>query len=742
MKNFDGYLKRKFGDSYVLLAGGGHKALSDFILGADNHNHDDRYLKLTGGTLTNSNNVLNILSTSPESWIYFLSTISNTSAARASVGYYSGLAFIANEKGYQRIGVLDNGTPVYRSGSTATDYVLLHEGNYTNYVYNKSTSDDKYLPRGNVDISDIVGTVGWGQMAGSSWTPLLQLRGSRISGDYGCLYIATKPNTAANDGGTGVSVQTDGYFYQNGGNYRITDVSETVTALSTNENYLTWTKNGIVNNITIPYATNSDKLDGHHLSDLYWANIQVQTSSDTGKQPTFGVIHLWPNGGNYYDEGIRIHPASNGWSTIALCASDNTGTTGVTSNSWNIHRDPSNDFYINRGSSNGHTGYELCNVSGNWGVGTTSPSQKLHVSGNTYTSQTFISGACQSSTNITTIPSQSAIALQFGAGNSTGANTWIWRLNWASANYGLFFNDDNDTLYWVGGSTSRMSLDTNTGWVTVTNLKLGNLNLKSSVNSSTPIATWINNNSNQGFDYITGSQLTVGWANKLTNTVSLWGNNFDGSNSINSTIRLAFGQQVIIGTQNNNTSSTSSYLSAGSGYSVNSGRYGVKVLSCDQTDCQSGIGQDCSGKPYDMCVISCSGTGSYSYISFVNHPVNSTSYTTMGYFTYSTSGHSLTVNGNTYASNYYTTSDARKKQNIHKISDNIKQFNWKETGELSYGFVAQDLEVNHPELVNDDGNMKTVNYNAALSLVIAKLENRVRLLESKLGLETPPPVFN
>lgn len=102
----------------------------------------------------------------------------------------------------------------------------------------------------------------------------------------------------------------------------------------------------------------------------------------------------------------------------------------------------------------------------------------------------------------------------------------------------------------------------------------------------------------------------------------------------------------------------------------------------------------------------------------------------------------LHVNGNVGATNYYTTSDARKKQNIHKISDNIKQFEWKETGETSYGFIAQDLEVKHPELVNDDGNMKTVNYNAALSLVVAKLENRVKELEAKLGLETPPPVFN
>lgn len=41
-----------------------------------------------------------------------------------------------------------------------------------------------------------------------------------------------------------------------------------VTALGTNGNYLTWTKNGTTNNITVPYASNSDKLGGVHNGDV------------------------------------------------------------------------------------------------------------------------------------------------------------------------------------------------------------------------------------------------------------------------------------------------------------------------------------------------------------------------------------------------------------------------------------------------------------------------------------------
>lgn len=42
-----------------------------------------------------------------------------------------------------------------------------------------------------------------------------------------------------------------------------------VTALGTNGNYLTWTKNGTAHNITVPYATNSNTLDGYHANGLF-----------------------------------------------------------------------------------------------------------------------------------------------------------------------------------------------------------------------------------------------------------------------------------------------------------------------------------------------------------------------------------------------------------------------------------------------------------------------------------------
>ena len=47
MKTFDGYKKQALTDVYALLAGGGHKPLSEFSMA-----HTHPYLPLTGGTLT------------------------------------------------------------------------------------------------------------------------------------------------------------------------------------------------------------------------------------------------------------------------------------------------------------------------------------------------------------------------------------------------------------------------------------------------------------------------------------------------------------------------------------------------------------------------------------------------------------------------------------------------------------------------------------------------------------------
>lgn len=99
----------------------------------------------------------------------------------------------------------------------------------------------------------------------------------------------------------------------------------------------------------------------------------------------------------------------------------------------------------------------------------------------------------------------------------------------------------------------------------------------------------------------------------------------------------------------------------------------------------------------------------------------------------------ITATGSIYAAHFYENSDIQLKANIQEIlsSDKmptIKEFDWKEDNSHSYGLIAQELEEQgYSELVStkDDG-YKTVNYSAALSLIVGKLQVKIKELEKEI----------
>jgi hypothetical protein len=102
----------------------------------------------------------------------------------------------------------------------------------------------------------------------------------------------------------------------------------------------------------------------------------------------------------------------------------------------------------------------------------------------------------------------------------------------------------------------------------------------------------------------------------------------------------------------------------------------------------------------------------------------------VGIGTTPSSSYKLYVNGNTSATNFYTTSDRNKKKNISEFSEHIRKFQLKNTEKWNYGVIAQEVEEMFRE--GEDGNM-TVNYDSVLSYYIGCLENRVKELEDKLA---------
>lgn len=93
---------------------------------------------------------------------------------------------------------------------------------------------------------------------------------------------------------------------------------------------------------------------------------------------------------------------------------------------------------------------------------------------------------------------------------------------------------------------------------------------------------------------------------------------------------------------------------------------------------------------------------------------------------------------NVYANAFYASSDIALKYDIKPIDvstyiPDIIQFRWYDTSELSYGFIAQDLEDHGLQYLmdKDDDDHWRVNYNAALALVVGDLQQKYKKQEQE-----------
>ena len=89
-------------------------------------------------------------------------------------------------------------------------------------------------------------------------------------------------------------------------------------------------------------------------------------------------------------------------------------------------------------------------------------------------------------------------------------------------------------------------------------------------------------------------------------------------------------------------------------------------------------------------------------------------------------GGDLTVGGKVRATRYSTVSDERLKKNIKKINKPLEVlagiegvlFNWRVDNSQDVGLIAQDVERALPEAVHEIDNVKSVNYNGVIGLLV------------------------
>ena len=299
---------------------------------------------------------------------------------------------------------------------------------------------------------------------------------------------------------------------------------------------------------------------------------------------------------------------------------------------------------------------------------------------------------------------------------NNGSNTYTYGLDWQN-NGNLNLQASNIDIRTGIGNVLRLYSQTNYAAITYYGLNL---------------RTWVAGSNSDGFYFWNAAQ-DISHQFSETGGISL----------------IATGNVTIGTIGGSGTSAGAGYFSCGPGYSVNSGRYGLRFLVCDQSDAQTGLGQDLvtpTGyrNAYNLCVAGGRSGGGEGYISFVDHAVNSTTYAYLGGFV-NNGGVKFQVMGAIYATGEITAlSDVRYKDiQEYMTLDNdavanapVISFLWKDRKNndgLHVGSIAQYWEKVLPEAVKrDKEGTLSMSYGVVALVAAISTAKKVRELDERV----------
>ena len=387
-------------------------------------------------------------------------------------------------------------------------------------------------------------------------------------------------------------------------------------------------------------------------------------------------------------------------------------------------------------ASNAETNYALITGTGNVGIGTTSPNQKLHVNGATQLGDInptvnfgtvalkVVEGTVSTGPTLGsgTVGAQAVLYSngQFGmytGVNGTTGNTWMQsqRNDTGTAAYNILLNPIGGKVG-IGTDSPGAKLEVVDGGLAAYIYSSQNTGLRvRGGGNSTDIAQFQNvggstvavldSSGNVGIGVTTTSyKLEVDGLSKISGNVII---GTDPSTYANLTLKDA---------TTTGSSSKSLFI-----ISQNSGRSFLSLVTAGTGEAQIGFGTS--------QYASQNTAGSIQYTTATHKFTFKTNYTLALTIA---NNQAATFTSTVTATNFILSSDKTLKNNIKEIDTNHIDVNWKnfelksEPGVKRSGVIAQELEEAHPEFVRtDEQGMKSVAYIDLLIAKIAELEARL-----------------
>ena len=469
--------------------------------------------------------------------------------------------------------------------------------------------------------------------------------------------------------------------------------SSYVSALGTNGNYLTWTKNGTTNNITVPYASNSDKLDGMNHTDFESYKLVTIDASGLNNNTWYPVTMVI---GNSQQTRIRIEGNTNANAT------------------WNSRSDKNMalilDYTVN-GSQWGWTQVVRTIHAYQEGAGTSSCLRGLGQLTNSSTEYVYVRGGAKYNFYVSrfitpTLRTSTYTTSSQSVAPATSAPAAISRNVAYISDTVAAANKVTNSISFAAGSFGTKSYN---GSAAVT------------VNVPTHTSHLTNNSG-----FITSSA-TVAAANKVTNTLTFTGyqsKSFNGSAAVsvaipNNTNQLTNGAGFI-------TSSASISGNAGSATKLQTART-INGTSFNGT---ANITTANWGTTRSIYIQDATATNTSSAVS-VNGGGNA-------YLKLPTN---IKVGTLTATGEITAYSDIRLKTDIQPLENRgyIKPVTYKKDGKDSIGFIAQEVRELYPELViedNTEDKYLSVNYAQYVAVLQAQIIDLKKEIDELKNIKT------